>query len=169
MPAIAETIPQFFVRTHSGAQWIALPFVAERFEPTNTDARWMYYSELEQHYMAWRSLLQGTRERHDFPETQSFELLMTRLALTAVHPWLSKDPHAWPDMTQLVASMNYVNGQVQAMIAAMAVRPDRSCEWRARLVVVLGGFHNQLAQADAGVRRVFGLPAVDYRRLYPEC
>jgi len=64
------------------------------------------------------------------------------------------DPHAWPDVSRLIARMDHINGQVQAMVASIAVHPQRIAEWRGAIAVTLGGFRDQLPNTDAGVRRV---------------
>jgi predicted HTH transcriptional regulator len=168
--SIADKIPQFYVRTHSGAEpmnWVAIRDGMIRADERRRQVE-VLLGEFEQHFMTYRAHMIAAREQIDFPDTHTFELTLTRQALAAVYPWLSKDPHAGPEVARLMSRMNFINGHVQAMIADVAARPQRLKDWRGRMVVVLVGFRDHLAQADAGIRRVFGLPVADYRKLYPE-
>ena len=168
--SMANGMPEFYVRTHSGSE--PMPWPAIRDGMVRADERRrqgeLLLNQFEQHYMTAKNLREGAREQHDFPITDSFDLTLTHMAVAAIHPWLSKDIHAANDVARLVGRMNHINGQVQAMIASVAVDPRRLPAWRGRMGNVLGSFRDQLVQAEAGLRRVLQQPDADYRQKYPE-
>lgn len=168
--SLAKGVAQFYVRTHSGAEpmnWVQIRDGMIRADERRRQVD-VLLGEFEQHFLTYRAHKLAPMEQIEFPETHTFELTLTRQALAAIHPWLSKDAQTMNEMSRLMSRMNFINGQVQAMITDIAVRPQRLKDWRGRMSVIVGGFRDQLAQADAGVRRVLGLPAADYRTLYPE-
>lgn len=168
--SVADGKSEFFVRTHSGSEpmgWAAIRDSMVKADERRRQGE-LLLAQFEQHFMTARNLLHGTREQHDFPITDTFDMTLTHLALAAVHPWLARDNHAPNDVGRLLGRMNHINGQVQAMIADVAANPKRLQPWRGRLGAVMGGFRDQLVQAEAGVRRVLDFPQPDYRNKYPE-
>lgn len=170
--SVADKLAAFYVRTHAGAEPMSWPAIRDAMVRADDRQRYVeiLLGELQQHNLTARAhRIANMTQGPDFPETQTFELDLTKTALAALYPWIAKDPHLGPEMSRLLARMSYINGQVQAMIIDTALRPDHLHQWRGRMSVVCLGFRDRAVQVDAGLRLVFGMPAVDdYKRILPE-
>ncbi|HJQ93411.1 MAG TPA: ATP-binding protein [Candidatus Thermoplasmatota archaeon] len=169
--SIADKMPKFYQRTPSGAEpmtWIGIRDGMIRAEDRQRNAE-ILLGELQQHYLTARSHRDSSYYGNDgFPNTSTFELTLTRNAFASVYPWIARDPHLGPDFARLLSRLNYLNGQVQAMVNEVATHSTRLKPWQSRMSSHMNGLRDQLVGVDAGIRRVFGMPERDYRNYLPE-
>jgi hypothetical protein len=162
--------PEFFVRTHSGAEpmnWVGIRDAMVRADERRRQAD-ILLNQFRQHYLTAYHHRHGYLEKDDFPHAETFDLTLTHLAIADLHPWLAKDTHAMQSVSDLVSRMNAMNGMISAMIADVAVRPTRLPAWRSKLSASMLTVRDQLIHAEIGVRRAMGMPEANHQQVYPQ-
>lgn len=162
--------PEFFVRTHSGAEpmnWVNIRDAMVRADERRRQAD-ILLNQFHQHYQTAYHHRYSYLEKDDFPHAETFDLTLTHLAVADLHPWLSKDVQAMRAVSDLISRMNALNGMIQAMIADVTARPTRLVAWRSKLSGSMLTVRDQLIHADVGIRRAMGMAEMSHQQLYPQ-
>lgn len=157
--SIVDGIPRFYVRTHSGAEpmnWVQIRDAMVRADERRQHGD-MLLVQLRHYYKIAYRLGGLARRRPAYPEPAWFDLTLTHTSLAALTPFL--DEQAMESFAELLEKLQFINGQLDVMVAAVAGRDQQLVKWHQRLEGEARHVIEPLKHADAALRRVLGLSA----------